>query len=234
VAIGRTIDPVDGTVPSPSRSNAMSTPPTPRRALIVIDVQNEYVSGKLLIEHPPVAGSLLQIGRAMDAARAAGIPVLVVQHSEAAGAPLFATGSHGWALHEAVASRPRDHLIEKQWPSVFTGTGFADWLAAAGVDTLSVVGYMTQNCNASTVIEATHRGFTVELLSDANGALSYENAAGRASAEEIHRVLSVVFHSRFAAVTGTDDWIAAVQAGRTIARDNIPASNARARAAVPA
>lgn len=208
----------------------MPTPSAPRRALIVIDVQNEYVSGKLPIEHPPAAGSLLQIGRAMDAARAAGIPVLVVQHSEAAGAPLFATGSHGWALHEVVAGRPRDHLIEKQWPSVFTGTGFADWLAAAGIDTLSVVGYMTQNCNASTVIEATHRGFAVELLSDASGTLPLENAAGRASAEEIHRVFSVVFHTRFAAVAGTDDWIAAVQAGRPIARDNIPASNARARA----
>ena len=208
----------------------MSTQPAPRRALIVIDVQNEYVSGKLPIEHPPVAGSLLQIGRAMDAARAAGIPVLVVQHTEAASSPLFATGSHGWALHEVVASRPRDHLIEKQWPSVFTGTGFADWLAGAGIDTLSVVGYMTQNCNASTLIEATHRGFAVELLSDASGTLSFENAAGRASAEEIHRVFSVVFHTRFAAVTGTDDWIAAVQAGRAMARDNIPASNARARA----
>ena len=30
----------------------MST--SPRRALIVIDVQNEYVDGRLLIRHPPV------------------------------------------------------------------------------------------------------------------------------------------------------------------------------------
>lgn len=209
----------------------MSTPSSPRRALVVIDVQNEYVTGKLRIEHPPVSHSLVQIGRAMDAARAAGIPVLVVQHSEAASAALFATGSHGWSLHEVVAGRPHDHLVEKQWPSVFTGTDFADWLARHGIDTLSIAGYMTQNCNASTVLEATHRGFAVELLSDASGALSYENAAGRASAEEIHRVFSVVFHSRFAAVTGTDDWIAAAQAGCAIPRDSIPASNARALAA---
>jgi nicotinamidase-related amidase len=209
----------------------MTTPPPVRRALVVIDAQNEYVSGKLRIEHPPVSQSLAQIGRAMDAARAAGIPVVVVQHSEAAGSPLFATGSHGWALHEVVASRPRDLLIEKHWPSVFTDTDFAQWLAQRGIDTLTIAGYMTHNCNASTVFEATHRGFAVELLSDASGALPYANAAGRASAEEIHRVFSVVFHSRFAAVTGTADWIGAAQAGRAIARDNIPASNARALAA---
>ena len=53
----------------------------------------------------------------------------------------------------------------------------------------------------------------------------------RASAEEIHRVYSVVFHSRFAAVTSTDAWIAAVKGGQRIERDNIMASNQRGRAA---
>lgn len=44
---------------------------TPRRALIVIDVQNEYVTGALRIEYPPVEESLGNIGMAMDAAHAA-------------------------------------------------------------------------------------------------------------------------------------------------------------------
>lgn len=57
----------------------------PRRALIVIDVQKEYFTGgSLLIEYPPVEQTLPNIGRAMDVAQAAGIPVVVVQHSEAA------------------------------------------------------------------------------------------------------------------------------------------------------
>ncbi len=51
----------------------------PRRALIVVDVQNEYVAGGLRIEYPPVEASLRNIGSAMDAAAAAGIPVIVVQ-----------------------------------------------------------------------------------------------------------------------------------------------------------
>ena len=41
-------------------------------------------------------------------------------------APLFGKGTAHWPLNEAVASRPRDHYIEKHWPSVFTGTDFAD------------------------------------------------------------------------------------------------------------
>jgi nicotinamidase-related amidase len=208
----------------------MSTPTTPRRALVVIDVQNEYVSGKLLIEHPPVQASLEGIGRAMDAARAAGIPVVVVQQSAPPQSPLFAKGSHGWQLHEVVASRPRDHFIEKTWPSVFTDTDFASWLAQHDIDTLSVAGFMTHNCDAATVYEATHRGLKVEFLADASGAVPYANSAGRASAEEIHRVFSVVFHTRFAAVVSTAQWTMAVQAGTAIERDNIAASNARAHA----
>ena len=203
----------------------------PRRALVVIDVQMEYFTGGLLIEHPPVSQSLPNILRAMDAATAAGIPVVVVQNSSPATAPVFAKGSPTWQLHEAVASRPRDHYIEKALPSVYTGTDFADWIARNGIDTLTIAGYMTHNCNASTVYEATHRGLHVEYLQDATGALPYANEAGEATAEEIHRVFSVVFHTRFAAVGSTDAWLAAVKAGETLKKSNILVSN---RAAVAA
>lgn len=200
-----------------------------KRALVVIDVQNEYFSGSLPIEHPPVAVSLPNIGRAMDAAHAVGVPVVVVQHTSPAGAPAFDKGSPGWELHPAVAGRPRDHYIEKHHPSVFTGTDLAAWIARNGIDTLAVAGYMTHNCDASTIFEAMHAGLAVEFLSDASGALPYANAAGAASAEEIHRVFSVVFQSNFAAVVRTAEWIEALRTGHAPARDNPVASNRRAR-----
>jgi len=201
----------------------------PRRALIVIDVQNEYVSGNLLIEYPPVSESLANIGKAIDAANAAGIPVVVVQNDAPATSPLFAIGSPGWELHSVVASRRHEHRVNKTLPSAFAGTDLAQWLAQHEIDTLSVVGYMTHNCNASTVFEATHRGLAVEFLSDATGSLPYANEAGQASAEEIHRVFSVVFHSRFAAVVSTAQWLSAVAQGVSLSRSSIPASNQQAR-----
>lgn len=68
----------------------------------------------------------------------------------------------------------------------------------------------------------------MEVLEDATGSLPYENAAGKASAEEIHRVFCTVFHSSFAAVTSTSNWIASVKAGQAIEQDNIYLSNQRA------
>ena len=202
----------------------------PRRALLVIDVQNEYVTGDLPIEYPNVQTSLANVGRAMDAARAAGVPVVVVQHFSSAGSPVFARGSEGAELHPVVGTRAHDHYIEKSMASAFAGTDLADWLAAQQIDTLTIVGYMTHNCDASTINHAVHAGLTVEFLEDATGSLSYENQAGFASAEEIHRVFSVVLHSRFAAVASTQQWIAAVEAGVALERGNIYVSNQQARA----
>ncbi|WP_175924035.1 cysteine hydrolase family protein [Burkholderia latens] len=213
-------------VPSSTSSSASSS----RRALIVIDVQNEYVTGNLPIEYPPIDASLANIGRAIDAAHAAGVPVIVVQHVAPVGAPIFAPGTDGVALHPVVAGRPYAHLIVKAHASAFAGTDLAAWLAAHGIDTLSVAGYMTHNCNASTVYHAAHAGLTVEYLADATGSVPYENEAGAASAEEIHRAYTVVFQSNFAAVMSTDAWIAGLGGSAMPTRDSVAASNRRARA----
>lgn len=206
---------------------------SPRRALIVIDVQNEYFDGDMPITHPPVEASLPNIVRAMEAARAHGIPVITVQHDAPADSPIFAKGSHGWRLHPDIAAERADHHIHKSLASVFAGTGLREWLAAREIDTVTIAGYMTHNCNASTILEAAHNGLQVEYLADASGSLPYENAAGKASAEEIHRVFSVVFHTGFAAVTTTGTWIGAVADRAAPGRDNIYASNQRARGLLP-
>ncbi|HZW12728.1 MAG TPA: cysteine hydrolase family protein [Noviherbaspirillum sp.] len=202
---------------------------SPRRALLVIDVQNEYFTGNLQIEYPPTTTSISKIGHAMDAANRAGIPVVVVQHDMPEGAPVFAKGSQGWQLHAEVAKRSANHRINKTMANVFAGTDLAEWLSANAIDTLTIVGYMTHNCDAATIYHASHAGLKVELLQDATGSLPYENAAGRASAEEIHRVFCTVFHSNFAAVTTTDNWVAAVKEGQAIEPDNIYLSNQRTK-----
>jgi len=48
---------------------------TPRRALVVIDVQNEYFEGVLAIQHPPRATALANVVRAVEAAHEHDLPV---------------------------------------------------------------------------------------------------------------------------------------------------------------
>lgn len=200
----------------------------PKRALIVIDVQNEYVTGNLRIEYPDVQQSLANIGKAMDAAHAAGVPVVVVQHLTPEGVPIFARGSHGAELHPTVAQRHRDHLVEKAMASALTGTDLGPWLREREIDTLTVVGYMTHNCDDATVRQAAHQGWKVEFLHDAAGALPYANSLGTATAEEIHRVFTLVMHTGFAAVANTAAWLSALESGEALPADNVYLSNQRA------
>jgi nicotinamidase-related amidase len=77
----------------------------PKRALLVIDVQNEYFTGKLPVTSP--AGSLANVLSAMDAAREHGMPVVVIQHaSPQTDAPVFRKGSKEWELHTDVVALP--------------------------------------------------------------------------------------------------------------------------------
>jgi hypothetical protein len=97
------------------------------------------------------------------------------------------------------------------------------------IDTITVVGYMTHNCDDATIRHAAHAGLSAEFLSDAAGSVAYSNRAGYASADEIHRVFTVVLQSRFAAVMTTDEWIAALCTGAAPERDDIFGSAQRAR-----
>jgi nicotinamidase-related amidase len=196
-----------------------------RRVLIVVDVQNDYDGGNLAIELPPFNATVREIARAMDEATARGIKVVVVKMIAPPTAPVFRLGTHGAELHPEIARRPHDHYVEKTLPSAFTGTDLELWLRRNGIETVTVVGYMSQNCDLSTVVHAMHMGFDVEFLSDATGAISYANQAGHATAEEIHRVVKVVLQARFAAVLTTRSWIGHLDAGTAPPRDNIYGSH---------
>jgi nicotinamidase-related amidase len=199
-----------------------------KRALVVIDVQNEYIDGNFQIEYPPVTSSLPKIGQAIDSAVANGIPVVAVQHVLPSDAPIFAEGSYGVKLHPSVSERHYDLLVSKDLPSVFSAPEFEPWLKANRIDTLVIIGYMTHNCNDSTAREAMHRGYKVEILSDAAGSLPYTNRAGAATAEEIYRVILVVMESAYGAVMTTDEWVARLGDTEDAPRDNIYFSNQRA------
>lgn len=175
------------------------------RALLVIDVQNEYFSGMLPISHP--AGHLENILKAMDAATAAEVPVIVIQHTMTAAEPaLFQRDSAEWQLHADVASRKRDLLIEKNMPGSFTATELEQWLQEHNIEVVTIAGYMTHMCCDTTARQAVHAGYTVEFLSDGTGTLPLDNSAGKVTAEELHRSILCAQQMLLSEVISTDDW----------------------------
>ncbi|KQS54533.1 isochorismatase [Geodermatophilus sp. Leaf369] len=201
----------------------------PHRALVVIDVQQQYFAGPLEVQFPPHAESLPRIVAAMDAAVAAGVPVAVLQHTSGAGAPVFDPTTPEWQLRPEVETRVPAGAFrsEKRFGTVFAGTDLLDWLREHDVDTVTLVGYMTNNCVLASAAEAETHGLEAEVLSDATGAIDLRNAAGSVDAQAVHGTLLALLDSNWAAVTDTATWVEAVGAGTALTGSNLVASAGR-------
>lgn len=122
-------------------------------------------------------------------------------------------------------------MLVKQYSSVFPGTGLHEWLVENQVDTIALVGYMTNNCVLATAADAETRELTVEVISDATGAIDIANEAGSASAETVHTTLMALLNSSWAAVAPTATWVEALETGAVLRRGNLPESAAEGASA---
>lgn len=140
---------------------------TLRRALIAIDIQNDYFpSGRFPLW---LAEATLDcIERAIAAARAAGVPVILVQHvAVGAGAPFFIPGTPGVELHPRVlAAAPDATVVVKAYADAFHHTALAATLAELAVDELLLCGMMTQNCVTHTALSRAAEPYAVNILTD--------------------------------------------------------------------
>lgn len=204
-----------------------------RRALIVIDAQQEYFTGRLRIQYPPRDESIQRINDAIDAAERVGIPVVMVQHAMSEGAPAFSPSTPQFRLHSSLEERDAAtwKSVVKQYSSIFPGTGLDEWFREQGIDTITLTGYMTNNCVLASAAEAEAHGISVEVLSDATGAIDIANDAGSVDAKTVHTTLLALLHSNFAAVAPTTAWLDAVQSGESLSKSNLIDSAAAGAAA---
>ncbi|TFV65327.1 UNVERIFIED_ORG: isochorismatase family protein [Bacillus sp. AZ43] len=155
------------------------------RALIVVDVQNDFCEG----------GSLAVTGGAAVAAAitehlrtAAGEYAHVVAtrdhhvdpgHHFAEQPDFLETwpahcvvGTGGVELHEALDRGPLEAVFDKgEYAAAYSGfegaadgVGLADWLRERGVDAVDVVGIATDHCVRATALDAVGNGFSTRVL----------------------------------------------------------------------
>lgn len=181
-----------------------------KRALLVIDIQNEYFSGKLPITYPE--NSFTNIINVMDYSIEKEIPVILIQHTNLGkDASTFIRGTDEWNFHNEVLKRDYHAIIEKNLPGSFTGTKLESYLREKGIDNLAICGYMTHMCCDTTARQAMHLGFGVEFLSDANGTINISNSAGKISAEDLQKAILITQSTKFSKVITTDKWIKMIE-----------------------
>ena len=140
-----------------------------KKALLVIDVQNDYFPGG---RYPlwNAVSTLVNIERAIGAAKAKGWPVILVRHvadPERGIAPFFNRDSEGAEIHPRILeSAPDAPVIVKGYADAFLKTALEQVLAGLGVTDLLVCGMMTQNCVTHTAISKSAEKYGVRILPD--------------------------------------------------------------------
>lgn len=131
----------------------------PNTALLVIDVQNDVVGGAHDRDNV-VANIAVLVGKA----RAAGTPVVWVQHSS----DHMPQGSDGWQFVPELSRDESEPLVPKRYADSFEETELAAVLAEHKVGRLIVTGAQTDECIRSTLHGALVRGYDATLVSDAH------------------------------------------------------------------
>ena len=135
-------------------------PDRPNTALLVIDVQNGVMAGA----HDRDA-VIANIDALVGRARAAGVPVVWVQHSER---PAAAGQRELAATFPSSTARESEPVVHKTYADSFEGTDLEALLAERGVGRLVVAGAQTDECIRSTIHGAFVRGYDVTLVGDAH------------------------------------------------------------------
>lgn len=175
--------------------------PGPNDALLVVDVQNDFLPGGAL----GIAGGDAIVGplnRLLEAWRAHGLPVYLSRDWHPPGHCSFAAqggpwpvhcvaGTHGAAFAAELAVEPGDIVIskatrcDKDAYSALDGTPLAASLRGRGITRLIIGGLATDYCVRATGLDARAAGLGVVVLGDAVCAVNVRPGDGEQALREL-------------------------------------------------
>jgi len=163
-----------------------------RPALLIVDMQNDFVRKGAPLEVPDARRTLPAHRRLIEAARARGLPVIYTRFLSRPEYDLLWEWSPQcrpptcccWKGHkrryedaareldcsdvvDEIYPEPADPIVEKYGYGAFHDTGLAGLLRARGIEGLLVTGTVTQICVEETAREAFHHGFRTTVVADA-------------------------------------------------------------------
>jgi maleamate amidohydrolase len=155
--------------------------PGVRPALLLIDFARAYFDRASPL-YAGVEAARASAARLHTAARAAGIPIIFTRveyspdgheggvfYKKIAALKAFETGNPMGDFTPELTPLPGDSIVTKHFPSAFFGTGLAETLHAAGIDTLLITGLSTSGCVRASAVDALCHGFVPLVVVDAVG-----------------------------------------------------------------
>ncbi|KAB0469971.1 cysteine hydrolase family protein [Ralstonia insidiosa] len=171
-------------------------------ALIVIDFQKEYSTGKMPI--PDGAKAAENAKKLIAFADKNKMPVFQVQHVTPAGSAVFAVDGDTVKFMPGMEPRTSDILVKKDTVSVFASSDIDKQLKARGIKTVVIAGLMTHACVAGAARDAAPLGYNVVVASDASATRDITRANGdKINKDDLHRAALAEVEDTFGYVMKT-------------------------------
>ena len=156
-----------------------------KKALLVVDIQNEYFKGGNLELFKPEE-ALKNANALIDYARNEGYEIYVIQHfSLNEDIPIFLPNSNGSKLHKDLDVQS-EVVITKNYPNSFRDTNLQAQLIKNDIEELIICGSMSHVCIDSTVRAAFDLGYKVTLAHDACATRDLEFNGLVIEADKVH------------------------------------------------
>lgn len=147
-----------------------------KKAIIVVDMINDFVAGKLGSAR---ARSIVpNVAKLLEKAREQGIPIIYLRDAHTpSDREMDIWGEHAMKGTEASEIVPElkpeknDIVIEKKWYSGFVGTELPSVLKNLGVDTLVILGVSTDICVQNNVGHAYFSGYRTIVPQDCTASI---------------------------------------------------------------
>jgi len=154
--------------------------PASQTALIVVDMQNDFVKEGGTLVVPDAAATIPNIQQLLSAARSAGVPVAYTQDTHFDNDPEWAIwpehcrhATWGWQIVDELAPLPGDLICQKSRYDGFYGTWLEHFLGSVWkVQNLVIVGTVSSICVLHTAASAGLRWYNVVVPANGTSALT--------------------------------------------------------------
>ncbi|WP_235042128.1 cysteine hydrolase family protein [Vreelandella profundi] len=177
------------------------------RAIIVVDIQNEYFpGGKLVLEGIEQAAT--NAAKVIEHARSAKDLVVYFRHESAdANAPLFTPDTQAVTVHSIVAPLESEKVLMKHFPNSFLNTGLKELLDQQGIEEVVVIGAMSHMCIDATSRAASDFGYKTTIIHDACATMDLEFADVKVPAHQVHASIMAALEFGYGKVITTGQYI---------------------------
>jgi nicotinamidase-related amidase len=182
---------------------------TPSTALLVIDIQEFYFEGGAI----PLEGSVeaaKAAGRVIRAFRAAGLPVIHVQHLPAGQDEPGQDVQPAYRIRPEVAPGQGELVIGKHHASSFRETELLQRLRGLEIERLVIVGMQTHMCVEAATRAAADLGFEVTVVHDACATRQLSFGGVTAPAAQVHASTLASLEGSYARIVGVEELVAEI------------------------